>query len=121
MYKVRFNLGTGKNFLKWKITHPDGKVEYHEPNDVILDMTDCFLRNQFGTAKKIFDGANKTVCAWVEAKDVRVLTPFNQSPVVLEQVSYNPRVAPHWMCNGKDVDGESFESIISINRNLFLQ
>lgn len=120
MYKVRFNLGTGKNFLKWKITHPDGKVEYYEPYDVVLKMSDCFLRNQFGTAKKIFDGANKTVCAWVEAKDVRVLTQ-RQLEVGFEQVSYNPRVAPHWMCNGKNVDGESYESIVSIGRELFLQ
>jgi len=26
MYKIRFNLGRGENYLKWKITKPNGEV-----------------------------------------------------------------------------------------------
>ena len=31
-YKIRFNLGRGENYLKWKVTSPNGAVNYYEPN-----------------------------------------------------------------------------------------
>ena len=73
MYKVRFNLGAGVRFMKWKITNPDGNHTYHEPNDVVLKLKGCKLYNNVSGAKKIKDGANKTVVAWVVAEDVEVL------------------------------------------------
>ena len=60
--KVRFNLGRGKNFMKWKVTYPD-RVEYHNPNDVQLVMTDCVFKNHKGVAQKIFNDGEKVVCA----------------------------------------------------------
>ena len=120
MYKVRFNLGAGENFMKWKITNPKGVHTYHDPSKVVIKMKDCFLRNQLGGAVKIFNGANKTVVAWVEAKEVTVLEQV-QLEVAFDKVSYNPRVTPHWMLDGKIVDGETFEAMVSINRELFLQ
>ena len=120
MYKIRFNLGKGKNFMKWKITDPKGKSKYYEPSEVVIKMLDCFLRNQKATATKIHEGANKLVCAWVEAKDVVVLEQ-TQLQVAFDKVSYNPRVTPNWELNGENVDGERFEAMVSINRELFLQ
>ena len=29
--KVRFNLGRGQNYLKWKVVYPNGDVEYISP------------------------------------------------------------------------------------------
>ena len=55
-FKVRFNLGRGKNFMKWKVQYPDGKIEYHLPSEVQLLMHECILKNQKKTAQKIFDG-----------------------------------------------------------------
>jgi len=57
--KIRFNLGRGKNFMKWKIQYPNGEIEYHNPTDVQLLMHDCTLKNRKKTAQKIFDGAKK--------------------------------------------------------------
>ena len=76
-YKIRFNLGRGENYLKWKVTSPNGDVNYYEPNDVCLHMENCKLVNQQGTANKIFDGANKTVCAWIESETVTIFHPLN--------------------------------------------
>jgi hypothetical protein len=120
MYKVRFNLGAGENFMKWKITDPKGNHSYYEPSEVVIKMTGCFLRNQKGTAKKIHEGADKSVCAWVEAEAVEVLEQ-RQLQMAFDKVSYNPRVTPNWVMNGENVDGETFEAMVSINRELFLQ
>lgn len=119
-FKVRFNLGKGVNFMKWKVTYPSGAVRYYEPSEVVLKLKNCKLVNRKGGAKKIFEGANKFVVAWVEADEVTVLKQ-TQLQVAFDKVSYNPRVTPNWVLNGEDVDGQEFEAMVSINRELFLQ
>ncbi len=119
-YKVRFNLGKGKNYMKWKIQHPDGTVEYHSPSEVQLLMHDCILKNHKKTAQKIYDGANKTVCAWVLCKSLAIKRDgFIQADTVGDRVKYNPRVTPHWMLNGENVDGQALEKIFSVDFGLY--
>lgn len=118
--KVRFNLGRGKNYMKWKVQHPDGKVEYHSPTDVQLLMHDCTLKNHKNTAQKIFDGANKTVCAWVLCKSIAIKREkFIQADLDGERVRYNPRVTPHWMLNDSNVDGMSVDKLVSVDFGLY--
>ncbi len=121
--KVRFNLGAGKNFMKWKIQHPDGKVEYHSPEDVQLFMSDCVLKNQKKTAQKIFDGGEKVVCAWVLCKSLELKQSTLDSELdgILtgDKVSYNPRVTPHWMLNGENVDGMSVDKLVTVGRGVY--
>jgi hypothetical protein len=119
-FKVRFNLGAGVRYMKWKITSPDGSVQYLEPSEVVLTMTKAKMVNQPSTANKIFNGANKTVCAWVEAEDVQVSNK-NNARKLGKRVSYNPRVAPNWVLDGKNVDGKSFNKLVSADRGIFLQ
>lgn len=116
--KVRFNLSFGKNFMKWKVTYPDGKAEYYEPSEVQLIMEDCFLRNQRGTAQKIYEGAEKSVCAWIECAKITITNKITEDGLG-EQVSYNPRTIPHWICKGINADGTRLDSIISFERELF--
>lgn len=106
-YKIRFNLGRGENYLKWKVTSPNGGVNYYEPNKVCLHMENCKLVNQQGTAKKIHDGANKTVCAWIESETVTIFEPSNIGQGI--KVSFNPRVQPNWVCDGEIVDKGRFD------------
>jgi hypothetical protein len=106
-YKIRFNLGRGENYLKWKVTSPNGDVNYYEPNNVCLHMENCKLVNQQGTAKKIHDGANKTVCAWIESETVTIFEPLNIAQGI--KVSFNPRVQPNWVCDGEIVDKGRFD------------
>lgn len=120
MYKIRFNLGAGDNYMKWKVTDPQGNHQYLDPSQVVLKMTGCKLYNNVTGARKIYEGANKYVVAWVEAEECTVLHQ-RQLEVAFDRVSYNPRVAPHWMLNGEIVDGQEFEALVSVNRSLHLQ
>jgi hypothetical protein len=116
--KVRFNLGRGVNYMKWKIQHPDGKCEYHYPNDVQLVMYDCILKNSRSTALKIHSGeSNKTVCAWVLCDRVEIRTEDFIGDNY-QQVKYNPRVLPFWNRDGVDMDGSKVKEMYSVDYKL---
>ena len=117
--KVRFNLGRGKNYLKWKVTHPDGEVIYYSPDEVQLVMTECTFKNHKSTAQKIYDGGNKTVCAWVLCKDIKIYTG---KPITDEtkKVRYNPRVQPNWLYDGKVMDNETSTQLHTIDRVVYI-
>ena len=118
--KVRFNLGRGKNFMKWKVQYPNGVIEYYSPSEAQLVMTRCQLKNHKKTAQKIFGGANKTVCAWVlcEEIDIRKET-FIQFVVNCDRIRYNPRIQPNWLLNGEIVDSQRVDMIGSVDYGLY--
>lgn len=119
MYKIRFNLGRGKNYMKWKVTYPSGAVRYYEPSEYTLEMKICLLRNQKGTAKKIFEGANKTVCAWVQCEEFKAFkNPILRLYLNSEKVSYNPRKAPHWVYKNQDADNTIFDKLLTEDREI---
>jgi hypothetical protein len=94
-----------------------GGIQYHDPAKVSLTLLDCQLRNQPATAKKVYEGANKSVCAWVDCNDLLVdgATEVHGVPV-----SYNPRVAPHWRGEaGENIDGKRIGLLRSNGRQLF--
>jgi hypothetical protein len=119
-YTIRFNLGAGENFMKWRIVSPGGDVQYLDPNDVTLFLEGCKLVNQKSAANKIYEGANKVVCAWIEAKNVTI---FNRSTadlmVCVDKVSYNPRVTPNWVIKGKNVDKQEVGDLITNGSSVF--
>ena len=118
LYKVRFNLGRGKNYMTWKVEGPDG-ISYYDPNEVQIMMYGCQLKNQKKTAEKILEGAHKTVCAWVKCISVDIQQPSDASWDNFIQLKYNPRVLPHWFINdGENVDGMVVEQVVSIGRKL---
>jgi hypothetical protein len=118
--KVRFNLGRGKNYMKWKIQHPDGKIEYHSPTEVQLLMHDCVLKNYKSVSQKIFEGGEKVVCAWVLCKSLAIKkSEFIQGDLVGERIRYNPRVTPHWMLNDSNVDGMSVDKLVSVDFGVY--
>ena len=119
--KVRFNLGAGKHYMKWKIEGPLG-VEYHDPNLVQLVMDNCQLKNNKKTAQKIFDGTHKVVCAWILCDSISINyldTPNNEVLHGLNQIKYNPRVSPNWTLNDCNYDGFKIKRIVSTNNKLY--
>ena len=117
--KVRFHLGRGPNYQRWQVRFGDNAPEYFDPEDVILEMHNAVLRNQRGTAEKILNGDNKTVCAWVACEDVivRTTTPPTKG---MTHYKYNPRKNPHWFTERNDnVDGKSMPSMVTSGRKLF--
>lgn len=122
--KVRFNLGRGKNYMKWKVQHPSGEVEYYSPGEVQLVMKGCILKNSRKTALKIYEGQDKTVCAWVLCDEILVkfdqFRPYDSSN--LNRLMYNPRVVPYWTSERFkwNLDGHRFENIGTVERKLFI-
>ncbi len=117
--KIRFNLGRGKNYLKWKIEYPNGEVSYIEPDGAQLVMRDCTFKNYRKTAQKIYDGADKTVCAWILCKQIEIRTD-NFITEEQNRAYYNPRVQPNWVMNDVVVDGKTAPQLHTINRGVFL-
>jgi hypothetical protein len=117
MIKVRFNLGRGDNYRKWKIEFPDDrKPIFLDPWKTQLILKDAILRNRKKSAEKIHSGANKYVCAWVDCSDVLV-GKFEVDED--SEVKYNPRVLPYWVEDGKDVDGKSYDTLITKENKIF--
>jgi hypothetical protein len=123
MVKVRFNLSSGKNYMKWKIEYPDGTKEYLSPSECQLIMYNALLKNYKTVAEKIFNGGEKVVCAWIMCESIEIIrehpfTLINEGEI--NRLSYNPRITPNWVCNGCDVDGFEFNKVISINNKLYV-
>ena len=116
--KVRFNLGRGKNYMKWKIEGPLG-TEYHSPADVQLVLHNCQLKNNRKTAEKIFNGMNKDVCAWILCDSITIKHDNFEKIWVKDKLSYNPRKQPHWVWNGWDVDNQVTDKIVTIDYGLY--
>ena len=121
MYKVRFNLGKGDNYMKWKVTDLSvNSSVYLDPKDFTLLMTGAKLHNSKTTAQKIKDGSNKTVCAWIVCEELDLRPPLTCYQVLGEQVRYNPKVLPHWHDeSGRDIDGSVHEVLITFNNKLY--
>lgn len=123
--KVRFNLSAGKNYMKWKIDIPGQEARYVDPNGVQLRMTGCTLRNSPATAAKIHAGAHKSVCAWILCDQITISTELEAPSITqlknFEQLSYNPRVQPNWLCDGINVDGTSYDQLITLGKTLFVE
>ena len=115
--KVRFNLGKGKNYMKWKVEFPTHS-EYYSPDDTTLALFGCQLKNHKKTAEKINQGANKSVCAWILCDNV-FLTQNIEQPKDGVQLKYNPRTQPNWLAGAAVVDNEYFDHIWSDGRKLF--
>ena len=118
--KVRFNLGLGKNYMKWKIEIPGFSPIYLDPGMTQLKMEECTVKNQRKTAEKIFQGAHKTVCAWILCDRILIDTPGTY-PVGNTQLSYNPRVQPNWLCAHEIVDNHVYNNITTNGKNLFVE
>lgn len=122
--KVRFNLGRGVNYLKWKVQYPDGSVEYYKPTETQLVMSGCTLKNNKKTAEKIFNGQHKTVCAWILCDDIEIRSSsFNQYDGDPNNISlsYNPKINPYWVL-GKitPADDFKFNEIGTVDFKLFV-
>ena len=131
MYKVRFHLGRGKNFMKWQVTSNlntgDGTgakhvVSYVNPQENQLAMLGCKLSLQPTAAQKIHDGANKTVCAWIECEAVQVLEVNRLKPNEQDyRIKFNPRQNPEWTDGYNNVvSGNEYEILFTNDRTLWV-
>lgn len=105
--------------MKWQVRR--GKeVFYYDPDKVCIEMVNCKLKNQKATAQKIHDGANKTVCAWIECEDVNVRAA--DGPLVHLRPPehfyfFNPKRRPYWF-NQKfeNSDDKHEQKLVTVGR-----
>jgi len=121
MYKIRFHLARGENFMKWQIKSDTG-TQYISPDDVQLAMFNAKLRVQLGTSTKIHDGACKTVCAWIECEDLSFGDPWEQKGNFGDyRIRFNPRNNPNWTDEDNNIiNEETFPLIITDDRTLIV-
>jgi len=123
-YKVRFNLGRGENYMKWKVVDPKGVTSYYFPTGVQLRMTGCTLKNNKAAAKRIYRGeSNKVVCAWVLCEKLDLVTEEFVQPAT-NRLKFNPRTAPNWQLEqGEHIlnaDDEYFNEITTVDYRLYI-
>lgn len=115
--------------MKWKVSYPDGKVEYLNPEDVQLTMIGCQLKNNRKTANKIYEGENKTVCAWVVCDSLSI-SPINFYSAdstfheiewrKVDIIKYNPRLKPYWFMQGEEgnLDNKEFDTLYTLGKSI---
>lgn len=119
MNKVRFNLGRGSNYMKWKIENTVTKDSiYLDPEEFSLTLVNCILQNNRNRSELIFQGAHKSVCAWILCEKVLVDAP---KEIKGEDIRYNPRKAPHWCHNDRDVDGEHYDVLKTNGKAIYYE
>ena len=117
-YQVRFNLGKGNNFMKWKVSDSDGNSKYYNPDEVCLQMKECKLVNHKNTANKIYNGSNKSVCAWIECSEIKIDSVILRSSS--KKICYNPKIVPNWTLDGNNVDKEKFKELFTVSNSVRL-
>jgi hypothetical protein len=117
-FKIRFHLGQGENFMKWRIEDTDTKtVSFFEPTNFRATIYDGKLYNQKSAAKKINDGANKTVCAWIMAKDFKL--SLDDDGIYKDEIKYNPRTIPNWVnSSGENIDKKEYKIMYILNKKI---
>ena len=118
-YKVRFHLGKGDNYKKWQVRNiKDNSVAYYSPDEYHLAMHVCKLGNKPSVFTKIFNGENKTVCAWVWCDLVTAYKGENTR--VGKQYRYNPRRNPHWHSSDEhNLDNCEVGHLVTMGRGIF--
>jgi len=120
-YKIRFNLGRGPNYMKWKVEYPDGRKEYHSPADVQILMQYCTLKNNAKLATRIFDGENKNVCAWILCQNLAIRRDGVFIRDESHKLRYNPRVDPFWTDGGgRNLDDNQFDHLHTIDYGIYV-
>lgn len=123
---MRFHLGKGANYMCWQVKdHRNKGTEYYAPSTCSLELTNCKLRNSPTTAKRIYDGQAKTVCAWVECDMVDV--HYKKDPAFtgvdtknLRKYKYNPRKNLHWFTSKQDnLDNKELKKMYTNNRAIY--
>ena len=126
-FRVRFHLGGGPYYMHWQVKdfHSAGAIEYYSPETCSLELTNCTLRNNPNTAMKIFNGQNKTVCAWVECDMIDVhykRDPAFQEPPIdtMDNFKYNLRKHMYWFTETiVNADNKDVKKMFTDNRALY--
>jgi hypothetical protein len=118
MFRLRFHLAQGPHFMHWQVRGPNG-VSYYKPDEVTIRAQNVTLKNSASTAKKIFEGADKTVCAWLQCEFLEVIPKQDFVIEKYTRLFFNPRNCIHWTNEeGWNLDNKFVGEIITIGRQV---
>ena len=128
MYKIRFHLARGDNFMKWQVKYlgteygGDVEVQSVDPAKHQIAMVNAHLTVQTRTSKKHHAEACKTGCAWVQCDEVQITRNDKIKPNVNDfYVRFNPRRNPEWVdMHNNIMSGEEYSLLVSQDRSLFV-
>lgn len=116
MKRLRFNLGRGPWYKMWQIKYDDSdRVDYYNPDIFTFIIKNGTLNNKRKVAEKIYNGANKTVCAFISFNegDFSDLNSINLAECT--RIYYNPRICPHWTDSKNKINLDGYTGDIVIN------
>ena len=121
MYRVRFHLQSGKNFMKWQIRQGK-KVVYIDPAQHKLEMLGCKLVNKINKAKQVHKRGVKDVAGWVECDDVVINDEIGVDN--LERLFYNPIRDPQWRRESDDGefawDNSEYATLVTQGKQVYV-
>jgi len=120
---LRFNLGRGSNYKKWKIkTRKKDEYIYLDPSECALKLIGCRLYNNREQSNKIYEGGHKKVCSWIECDEIVVMYYSLEDIAFGEQIHYNPRKHPYWVDNkGNNLDGMEYDVLITNKNKVYIK
>jgi hypothetical protein len=123
MFRVRFHLGAGKNYMHWQIKDMQTKeVFYRDPKNSQLELIGCRLVNNTSKAKKVFAAGKKDVCGWVECEEIICHSGGKYLAYFLERLHFNPILNPNWRRESDDGDyvwdNAHFNSLLTDGKTL---
>lgn len=126
--RLRFHLSRGKNYRHWQLKGMKKESVYFDPEETNFILKNVKLYNKRNVAKKIYEGANKDVCAWLSISGRIMVSPSEIDVSNMTEVSYNPRVAPFWTykivgadSHLLDIDFKEFDKVIINKTKIYVQ
>lgn len=105
--------------MKWQV-RIDKIVMYLEPSEVSITMENAVLMNHRNVAQRIYDGENKTVCAWVRCTAIHINPSEDGVSPNGWEVKFNPRVLPYWADeNGVNLDRSHHAVLTTHGKKVF--
>lgn len=123
MFDVRFHLGGGEHYKFWQIKSDDS-VQYYDRKQYYFIMHNCTLKNQRGTAEKVFSTQKRDVCGYVRCEnfDLFVHNDYGVDHECGDELLYDPKIAPYWRKENdtNSYDGLQYNRLITFGRRVFI-
>jgi hypothetical protein len=123
MFDVRFHLGAGEHYKFWQIKSNDG-VQYYDRKQYYFIMHNCTLKNQRGTAEKVFSTQKRDVCGYVRCEnfDIFIHNDYGMDYEYGDELMYDPKIAPYWRKENdpNSYDGLQYNRLITFGRRIFV-
>ena len=118
MFGVRRNLSAvKKGFLQIHEMDSKSKIKSGskdilvDPSTHMIIMHGCYLHNSSARAEKINKGEiHKERCAWITCDSFEIV-PL--ADIQGDEISYNPKVNPFFVLDGKNVDKHNFDMLVT--------